>query len=397
MTRWGRIVAAIVLGMGLSGLAHAEDEAVNKAREYFQAGAQAYAVGEYAAAVQAFEQANALAPRPALLFSIAQAERRQYFLDKNRDHLVRAIRMYRAYLEADAQGSRKVDAVQALSELEPLVPPDSDGALREPTASALPTRVMVSSPAPEVRIALDGATPSPSPLVSEVTPGRHVAHLYAPGHFEIDREIIAVKNALVTLDVALLERPAQLAVVAPDGALLSIDGRVQGECPFPKPLELPAGLHLITFTKSGFVGVAREERLARGKATVLNVSMRRSKQRTASLITMGASLSAFAAGGVFAYFTLDRNRSAQSFLDAQGRAPLLPDALDQYQSARQDRDRFRTAALVSVGAGTALAATAILLFALDSPAPGKTTASAGRGVAAVVSPGLTGLGLRAAF
>ena len=42
-------------------------------------------------AVQAFEQAWALAPRPAIIFSMAQALRRQYFVDRKQENLDRAI------------------------------------------------------------------------------------------------------------------------------------------------------------------------------------------------------------------------------------------------------------------------------------------------------------------
>ena len=42
------------------------------------AGAQAYAAGKYTDAVRSFEQAYALAPRPTVLFSLAQAERKSF-------------------------------------------------------------------------------------------------------------------------------------------------------------------------------------------------------------------------------------------------------------------------------------------------------------------------------
>src|SRR5262249_49982115 len=54
---------------------------VEQAKNYFNAGATAYAAGQFVAAAQAFDQAYKLAPRPAILFSMAQAERRQYVID----------------------------------------------------------------------------------------------------------------------------------------------------------------------------------------------------------------------------------------------------------------------------------------------------------------------------
>ncbi len=459
----------------------ADEGALERAKEYFRAGAQAYAVGEYAAAVQAFEQANALAPRPAVRFSIAQAERRLYFLDRDREHLRRAIQRYREYLREDPQGSRKVDAVQALSELEPLAaavlregagsnggtsggatittggamapaagapagstaassasPPSAAANARAPTPSAAgastagavasgaaigaqvashgadsPTRVMVSSAAPEASISLDGRQGLPSPLIAEVVPGRHEARIAAPGFTDTVREVVAIKGALVTLDVGLVERPAKLVVVAPEGALLSIDGRVQGECPFPKPLELAAGPHLFTLTKNGYLGVSREEILPRGQEVVMRVPMARLPQRTAAVIMFGAGLSAFAGGAVFGYFSFERDSAARAFLDQQGKTVHTTENLDDYRAARDGRDSLRTASWLSVGAGALLVAGGGLLVLLDRrnaappPAAAATSAATGKRNAfsdalsvyptPLLGPGIAGLGVAGSF
>ena len=172
-------------------VAQAQQSDLARAKEYFRAGAQAYAVGEFDAAVQAFEQAYALVPRPAVLFSIGQAERRQYFLNHQRQHLERAVQMFRRYLEQDPQASRKVDAVQALSELEPLLV--STAPARQPEApvpqAPTPTRVMVYSAAPNARISLDGEDATVSPLVREVEPGKHRVRVSAPGLLDSERAL----------------------------------------------------------------------------------------------------------------------------------------------------------------------------------------------------------------
>ena len=349
----------------------AQDTALDTAREYFQAGAQAYAVGEYAAAIQAFEQAYQLVPRPAVLFSIAQAERKQYFLDHQVPHLTKAINLYRKYLAQEPHAARKADAVQALSELEPIVArsptpqsvsnPDTTAGIVTPTS----TRLMIASSTPEAQIALDGDTDVDSPLIREVAPGKHQVRVTAPGFVDTTRRIIAVKGDLVTVDIALVERPAQLVVIAREGALLSIDGRVQGACPFPKPLELSAGSHLITLTARGYVGLSTEQTLVRGETTVVHAPMHRTVQRTTALIMLGASASVVTAGAVFAGFAHQQGNSAHGFLDARGHQPLSPDDLAQYYSARGDRDRLDTAALAAFGAGAALAIGGVALIALD--------------------------------
>jgi len=92
---------------------------VDQAKTFFTAGAQAYERGDFLGAIQAFERAYQLAPRPAILFSIAQAYRRQYYIDKKPEPLKSAVANYRKYLEQAPDGNRRADAAQALAELGP--------------------------------------------------------------------------------------------------------------------------------------------------------------------------------------------------------------------------------------------------------------------------------------
>jgi hypothetical protein len=364
----------------VSSQAFAEDPSVARAREYFRAGAQAYSVGEYGAAIQAFEQAYALAPRPAVLFSIAQAERRQFFLVRDQQHLRRALKMFRQYLDEETLTARKADAVQALSELEPLLSAAASESPRaagadEPKAQtapsttppvAPPTRVMVSSPIQGATISLDGAAQNASPLVREVEPGEHRIRVEASGYQPVERRVTAVAGELVNVDVSLVERPARLLVLAPTDAQLTIDGRVQGKCPCPKPIELASGAHLITVSKNGFVGISREETLQRGETTVFRAPLRRSRQRTVAMFMGGAAGSALFTGALFAYLSYKQEQAAKGFLDDRGHRPLSPDDLATYNSTRADRDRIRVAAWASVGVGLGLGIASAMMWNYDS-------------------------------
>ena len=369
--RAARLLLATSPFLLMAHAAQAQDAALGQAREYFQAGAQAYAMGEYATAIQAFEQAYQLVPRPAVLFSMAQAERKQYFLDHKPEHLRKAIGLYKRYIEEEPQAARKGDAVQALSDLEPLAAkaaPQEAEVKPEPRVTqpeAAPTRVMVTAQASDAMISLDGRAAGRSPLIREIEPGVHVIRATATGYVDAERKLVAVKGALVTVDLVQAERPAKLVVNARDGAILRIDGRVQGECPFPKPIELSPGSHLITITHSGYVGLSREQVLLRGQTTVINAPMPRTVQRTTSLIMLGAAASAVTAGGVFGYFALQQDSNARSFLDARGQQELKSIDLDQYNSNKTDRNRLRTAAFASFGLGAALATGGVVLIALD--------------------------------
>src|SRR4051794_3084418 len=88
-------------------------EDLDRAKASFQAGATAYAAGEYLAAIQALESAYALTPLPAIAFSLAQAERRQYFVAHEPPYLLRALELYRRYLDQVPTGGRRAAALHA--------------------------------------------------------------------------------------------------------------------------------------------------------------------------------------------------------------------------------------------------------------------------------------------
>jgi len=267
---------------------------------------------------------------------------------------------------------------------------------------------MITSSTPNAKIAFDGDTEVDPPLIREVDPGKHKLRVMAPGFVETERQIIAVKGDLVTVDVALAERPARLVVIARDGAQLSVDGRVQGECPFPKPLELSAGSHLITLTASGYVGLSTEQILVRGETTVVRAPMHRTVQRTTALIMLGASASVVTAGAVFAGFAHQQGNSAKGFLNARGHQPLSPDDLAQYNSAHSDRDRLYAVAFASFGVGAALALGGATLIALEpgtlsTAGPEKPRAAQSKShlprllAAPALAPGYAGISAQVSF
>ena len=51
------------------------EQGADEARRYFEAGKQAYEAEQFAAAALAFDEAYRLEPRPAILFSLAQAHK----------------------------------------------------------------------------------------------------------------------------------------------------------------------------------------------------------------------------------------------------------------------------------------------------------------------------------
>ena len=91
---------------------------VERARTFFNAGAQAYSAQRYAQAARSFDLAYELAPRPQLLFSLAQAERKEFFASNDPSYLRRAVQHYKAYLEQAPTGGRQAEAQEAKADLE---------------------------------------------------------------------------------------------------------------------------------------------------------------------------------------------------------------------------------------------------------------------------------------
>ena len=363
--------APFLVAVAITRLAFAEPtENVEQAKTYFNAGAQAFAAGRFDAAVQAFEESYRLAPRPAILFSIAQAERRQYFLDKRIDGLRRAVAHYRQYVEADAKGSRRADAAQALSELEPILARlDVAGAPSPPPAAdATPqTRLMVASQTKDAEVWLDGKKASELPLIEEVSPGKHRVRVGASGYFDEEREVVAVKGSLVAVDIPLRERPALLAFWVPDGSEIAVDGRPQGRAPLAA-LELPPGRHLVAVTRTGHQPHVEELELQRGETRTLKTGLAVTGQRVGSYWVLGAAGASLVAGGVLAGLSLRQQSAAKDVLAARATGNIAPADLERYAADRDARDRFRTASVATLGGGVALGALGALLYAFDQPA-----------------------------
>src|SRR5262249_6001882 len=116
-----RSLSLVLAALAVSANAFAAEpspEETERARTFFNAGAQAYGAAKYADAVRSFEQAYAIAPRPQVLFSLAQAERKE-FLDRGDAGVLRhAIAHYKEYLEKVPSGGRRSEAIEAKSELE---------------------------------------------------------------------------------------------------------------------------------------------------------------------------------------------------------------------------------------------------------------------------------------
>lgn len=368
-----RISSTIAIAAWLFAASARAQGGADEARKYFNIGAKAYQQGNYDDALAAFREAYRISQRPGLLFSMAQSHRMQYFRSNKPEDLKQSIALYREYLKKDPAGSRKGDSEQALAALVPILERlEGEGAAERMTAAPVmaPTkpRVMIDSAVPGATITFDGKPAGKLPFVKEVAPGKHRFVVKKEGYDDYSREFtVDPRIGVPPFDVPLVEKPAQLTIVAPEGAEVEVDGRPQGEAPLP-PIAVRPGRHFIAVTMNGREPYTRDIALRRGERRKLDAELESTGQRTASWIMMGVGVGGMIAGGVLGFAALGKESDAQDILDEADTQGNLPAArLAEYEELREDRDDLRLAALITAGAGFAVTATGLVLFAFDSP------------------------------
>lgn len=363
-----RILLLAVAATLMPLAAGAQDSELEQAKAAFEGGKTAYAAGNYEAAIAAFSEAERLAPRPAIVFSLAQAYRLQYFVDKSPPRLKRAVELYRRYLAEEPQGPRREDSVTHLATLEPLLlkVETEHGLAAMVEQRRTETQLMVSTSVKDALVSVDGATPILAPVLQTVTPGPHQIVISAPGYVERRLEKLAVEGRLVVIDAEMEERPAELALLVPEGSEVTISGRRVGEAPLPGPVALPAGRHLVSVSKNGAYPRAEEVVVERGQALAVEVDLETTTQRTSAYVVLVSAGALFVGGGVttaLAVLAEGRAQDIRGKLD--GGENLLPEDLDAYDRAVGRRETF-TAVSVGLFAGGGLAAlTGVLLYAFD--------------------------------
>lgn len=357
------------------------------ARALYQAGTEAYDQGRYDVAIGAFEEVLRLEARPVAMFAAAQAHRLQFFANDEQSHLERAVELYRAYLEAAPNGARRDHATQHLATLVPILDRRRgaiDG-LGE-SAPVVATRLIVSSKTPGASARLDGGEPVPIPATFEVSPGPHAVSVEAPEHVTEAVETVAVEGGVVAVNLTLAPTPGELAISAPEGARVEVDGRRIGQAPLGGPLRLAPGLHRVAIGSNGREPFLRNVQLPRGGEVTVDAELVPTARRQVAyaLFVTGGGLLAGAATTLA--FALDRESQAQPLearLDAAG---LSPSEARQYQSLGRERGHFAVAT-VALGAAAAVAVgSAVLLWVSDEPDLG--------GVVPVIGPSGAGAAFR---
>jgi len=364
-----RAIRMLLVGalLAWSSLGFAQGSDLERAKASFKAGANAYAAGDYPAAIQALETAYELTPLPAIAFSLAQAERKQYFTSQDVSHLRRAVELFRRYLDQEPRGARRQDARTALGQLEPLLARESSSKPDVVKSQTRPTRLMIVSDTPGALISLDGGTHTTSPLIREVTAGEHRARVQAPGFVDVERPVTAVAGELVLTEIRLVEKPSSLTVWAPRGADVYVDGVYIAEAAGPVVVALAPGRHQLAVARKGRRLVRRDLELSRGRAHSEYVTLEATSQRTLSQVLLVAGGAALGGSLILSALAVSSENSAEDFLAAQGKRELGPAELVAYEGSLAERNRYRAAAGASLTGALGLLVTGLFLHELDNP------------------------------
>lgn len=373
------LIGALVLGGAQPAFAQSPSQAdLAKAKMLYDVGVQAFDGANYSSAIKAFKEAYRLAQRPGLIFSIAQAHRKQYYLTKDPENLREALKFYREYASKVQEGGRRADVAEALAELEPLAsrldPATTSGSGEPASASVMAEtrsapQLTVSTQVKDAKISLDGGKPEGLPLFRDVKPGPHKIKVTAEGYFDHEREVIIGETGVFPFDVALREKPALISIETDSGADISVDGQPVATTPLVKPIEVSAGRHFIAVTKTGHKPVTQDIVVKRAEKKTIPFRLEMTAQRIVSYtLLVGGGLSVVA-GVLLGFGAGEQQEIAQGIFTQRQTGNITDQQLQDYNKAISERDEFRSAAVISLGAGVTIGAAGLLFFLFDNPKP----------------------------
>jgi len=166
---------SIVIGLALllaATAARADEAREAQARSYFSIGQGHYALGEYAAAIEAFQAGYRMKPLPMFLFNIAQAARRSGRNDLAEEYYVQYLEREttRAPQKAEAESwllklRRDNEIARSRRPPPPKEPPVTRAAPPPPPPSPTPTPVAPTPPPARAPLV---AAPTPAPELTAV-------------------------------------------------------------------------------------------------------------------------------------------------------------------------------------------------------------------------------------
>ena len=393
MKRWILVLAFAFVWL-MAAAAGAQQNNLAEAKRLFRAGARAYDAGQFAAAVQAFDQAYELSPRPPLRFSSAQALKRLYTTERKPHLLKKAQGYYQQYVDEVKKGKRVKDAVEALGEIELLLskhkpkpkPPPVDGSeegpdgegggigQQEPEVVAPPPKTTGTL---QVDSDIDGAVAvvqghaeklTDLPQWLELKPGTYRVSISAVGYDDGVRTVRVAAGRLSLADPPLREKLGRLKIEGDAGADVLIDGRPEGEVPLS--LELPSGDHRIVIGDTGYDIFTTDVSLGRGDTQTVEADLSMTTKRIIAWVVLGGAGVTISAGIVLAFSAGSSNRQAREIDDlTQGpnARALTVEERNAYNGHIETRDNLARFAGGAFALGALAAGAGLMLALLDEP------------------------------
>lgn len=154
LSRLFAVFAALVLSTASLAWG-AGDDAATKARELYQKATAHYAVGEFEAAAEAYQEAYKVKQDPALLFNAAQSFRLAGMLDK-------ALLLYKNYVRLYPEAKNESEVRARIEKLEAQIAADKAAAATPPPApptGAAPAPLPAASPPVEPAVSVTATAP----------------------------------------------------------------------------------------------------------------------------------------------------------------------------------------------------------------------------------------------
>jgi tetratricopeptide (TPR) repeat protein len=361
------IFAISLLSMPGISLGQIADSSAGQAA--FRVAVQAFRANQFDVAARSFEQAYELDPRPETAFSIAQANRRQYYYDKMPWRLQRALQLYQIYLEKLPKGPRANDAIDRIGELEPLLRELKQRGELVAFKPPVKTELVIGAEVEQATVTIDGQPASLWEPVS-VSPGPHEVRLEAAGYETELRRVVITEGRFLPVDVELRAKPGRLSVRTEPDSVLYIDGRRVGSLP-RSDTQIVAGSHFVSVTRRGRESFSAEIAVGRDQRLVLDAPLQVTTQRRASKwVFAGATTIAAASAGV-ALWGYSAKRDARALDEKRKALTATPAELRSYNQRVADatsRDRLAVGLGISA---VAIGAVGLGLYWFDQSPPGS--------------------------
>jgi hypothetical protein len=189
--------------------------------------------------------------------------------------------------------------------------------------------------------------------------------------------VTAVAGELVPTSLTLRERPSKVEVSAPANAEIYLDGAFASRGGDRVALTSSSGSHQILVAQTGHRLSAQTIELRPGEERRVQVALEPTRTRKVSTALLIGSAVAAGVAAVAAVLAFDAQGDAEDFLSRRSQGNVTGGDLAAYDEAVTDRNRYRTAAGISIGAAVVMAGTGLLLRELDRPDP-KELFRAGR-------------------